>query len=140
MTGRERGSAAVEFAMLVPVLVLLFGVVVGGARTWLARGAVEQAAGAAARGVSQARTAADARRAAEDLASAQIAIGDVRCQRITVDVDAAGLTVAPGRPAQVRAAVTCVVPLADVLVPGWPGAIEVRASAMAVVDRYRGRQ
>lgn len=126
--------------MLVPVLVLLFGVVVGGARSWLARGAVEQAAGAAARAVSQARTAGDARRAAEDLASAQIAVGDLRCQRITVEVDAAGLAVPPGRPARVAATVTCVVPLADVLVPGWPGAIEVRAGATAVVDRYRGRR
>lgn len=46
----QRGAAAVEFAMTVPVLVLLFGLVVGGARTWLARGSVEQAAAAAARG------------------------------------------------------------------------------------------
>ena len=39
----------IEFVLLVPVLVLLFGVVVGGARVWLARGVAEQAAAAAAR-------------------------------------------------------------------------------------------
>lgn len=140
MIGRERGSASVEFAMMVPVLVLLFGMVVGGARTWLARGAVEQAAGAAARGASQARSPGEARRDAVELASAQAAVGGLRCERIAVQVDAAELAGVPGSPARVSAAVTCEVPLADVLVPGWPGTVTVTASAMSVVDRYRGRK
>ncbi len=136
----QRGAAAVEFAMIVPVVVLLFGLVVGGARTWLARGAVEQAAAAAARGVSQARTPAEAGQAAADLARAQAATGGLRCSRWLVDVDASALASAPGRPGTVGVSVTCEVPLEDVLVPGWPGAVEVRASASAVVDTYRGRQ
>lgn len=139
MTGRQRGAAAVEFAVLVPVLVLLFGVVVGGARTWLARGAVEQAAGAAARGVSQARSPAEARRVAADFAAAQAAVGGLRCDRFTVVVDAGALATGPGRAGQVGATVTCAVPLGDLLVPGWPGAVEVTATASAIVDRYRGR-
>jgi Flp pilus assembly protein TadG len=126
--------------MVVPVLVLLFGLVVGGARTWLARGAVEQAAAAAARGVSQARTPGEAGRIARDLAAAQAAVGGLRCERWAVDVDAAALTAAPGQPGSVGAAVTCSVPLGDVLVPGWPGTLDVRATATAVVDRYRGRK
>lgn len=136
----QRGSAALEFAMLVPILVLLFGVVVGGARTWLARGAVEQAAAAAARGASQARSPAEAERVARDLAGAQAAVGGLRCDRWGVDVDARGLTSPPGTAASVRAVVTCAVPLGDVLVPGWPGAMDVRAEATAVIDRFRGRQ
>ena len=136
---RQHGSTAVEFAMLVPVLVLLFGLVVGGARTWMARGAVEQAAAAAARGVSQARTPGQAERAARDLAAAQAAIGGLRCERWTVDVDARALTLPPGQAATAGATVTCAVPLGDVLVPGWPGSVDVRATATAVVDRYRGR-
>ena len=126
--------------MIVPVVVLLFGLVVGGARTWLARGNVEQAAAAAARGVSQARTPAAARQLAADLAGAQAAVGGLRCARWLVDVDAAALAAPPGRPGAVAVSVTCEVPLEDVLVPGWPGSIEVRASASAVVDTYRGRQ
>lgn len=137
---RQRGAAALEFAMVVPVLVLLFGLVVGGARTWLARGAVEQAAAAAARGVSQARTPGEAERVARDLAAAQAAVGGLRCERWSVDVDAAALTRAAGEPGSVGASVTCAVPLADVLVPGWPGSLDVRATATAVVDRYRGRK
>lgn len=140
MRHTQRGAAAVEFALLVPVLVLLFGLVVGGARVWLARGAVEQAAAAAARGASQARTPGEAQHAATELAQAQAAVGGLRCDRWAVDVDVRALASAPGTPGEVRAAVTCEVPLGDVLVPGWPGTIEVRATSAAVVDRYRGRQ
>lgn len=140
MRARQRGSAALEFASIVPVMVLLFGLVVGGARVWLARGAVAQAAGAGARAASLARTPGEAKHAAERLAADQAAVGGLRCLSFTVDVDAGALAVPPGRPGEVRATATCQVPLADVLLPGWPGAIEVRAAASAVVDRYRGRQ
>lgn len=135
----QRGAVAVEFAMTVPVLVLLFGLVVGGARTWLARGSVEQAASAAARGASLARTPGEAHRLAHDLAAAQAAVGGLRCDRWGVEVDVSALAVPAGRAAEIRATVTCAVPLADVLVPGWPGSVEVRAVAGSVVDRYRGR-
>lgn len=126
--------------MIVPVVVLLFGLVVGGARVWLARATVEQAAAAAARGVSQARTPAEATQVAADLAQAQAVVDGLRCTRWLVDVDAGALAAAPGRHGAVGVGVTCEVPLQDVLVPGWPGAVEVRATASAVVDTYRGRQ
>jgi Flp pilus assembly protein TadG len=130
----------VEFAMIVPVLVLLVGLVVGGARTWLARGVVEQAAGAAVRGMSQARGQGEAVRTAQELAIAQAAAGGVRCERLFIDVDASGFTTAPGTHATVTARVHCDVPLSDVLVPGWPGVIGVEASAETVLDTYRGRK
>lgn len=140
MTGPQRGSVSVEFALLVPVLVLLFGLVVGGARTWLARAAVEQAAGAAARGVSQARDPGSASRIAKELAAAQAAVGGLRCLQLAVTADASALAAGPGRPGMVSATVSCDVPLGDVLVPGWPGVIRVEARAESVVDRFRGRK
>jgi Flp pilus assembly protein TadG len=139
MTG-QRGAASVEFAMLVPVLVLLAGLVVGGARTWLARGMVEQAAGAAVRGMSQSRSEAEANRSAKDLALAQAAAGGLRCASLVVDTDATALGRPPGAPGKVRATVRCDVPLGDVLVPGWPGVIRVEATAETALDRYRGRK
>ena len=139
MTG-QRGAVSVEFAMVIPILVLLVGLVVGGARTWLARGVVEQAAGAAVRGMSQARSPGEAVRMANSLALAQAAAGGLRCDRIGVEVDAGALARPPGTPAVVVATVRCDVPLGDVLVPGWPGVIEVKATAEAVLDRYRGRK
>lgn len=136
----ERGSLALEFALLVPIVVLLFGVVVGGARIWLARAATEQAAAAAARGASQARSVQDAERTGAALARAQATTDGLRCQRLVVDVSAGALAQAAGTAGSVASAVTCTVPLADVLVPGWPGTIEVIGRATAVVDRYRGRE
>jgi Flp pilus assembly protein TadG len=141
MTGRDqRGSLAIEFVLLVPVLMLLFGVVVGGARVWLARGAVEQAAAAGARAASSERSLAEAERAGRDLAMAQADTNGLRCARFSVQVDASTLAQDAGTAGHVRASVSCLVPLADVLVPGWPGTIDVSAEATAVVDRYRGRK
>jgi Flp pilus assembly protein TadG len=136
----ERGAVSVEFALVVPVLVLLVGLVVGGARTWLARGVVEQAAGAAVRGMSQARSQDQAARTAQELAVAQAAAGGLRCQRLVIQADSRALANPPGTPAKVMARVTCDVPLGDVLVPGWPGVIAVEATAETVLDRYRGRK
>lgn len=135
----ERGAAAVELALVVPVLVLLFGVVVGGARVWLARSSVEQLASGAARAGSLARTPSTAVAAAEALVRAQAAAEGLRCLELGVTVDARSLSNPPGTPAQVAATVTCAVGLGDVIVPGWPGRLTVSASAISVVDTYRGR-
>lgn len=137
--GGDRGAAAVEFTLLVPLLVLLFGIVVGGARVWLARTTVDAAAAAGARAASLARAPATAVADAERLARAQLAVDGLHCVRLSVDVSARGLAAAPGAPAQVSASVRCVVPLADVLVPGWPGELTVAATASSAVDSYRGR-
>lgn len=136
----ERGAAAVELALIVPVLVLLLGLVVGGARVWLARGTVEQLAAGAARAGSLERTPAQAVAAAEALVRAQTAAESLRCLELGIEVDARGLANRPGAPAQIEVEVVCVVGLSDVIVPGWPGSLTVSASAMSVVDTYRGRQ
>lgn len=136
----ERGSLSLEFVLLVPALVLLFGVMVGGARTWIARSGVEQVAAAAARGASLERTPGDAEASARHLAAAQVAVGGMRCARFSVVVEARALDLPAGTPGEVSATVVCAVPLADVLVPGWPGSVEVRATATAVADSYRERK
>lgn len=140
MTGTQRGSAAIEFTVIVPVLVLLFSLLVGGGRVWLARNAVESLAGAAARAASLERDPATAQVAARRLIDAQAAVSGLRCTALSLDLDVAALTLPPGTPGAVRAEVECAVPLADILVPGWPGELSVTAAASAVTDRYRGRR
>ena len=135
----EQGAVAVEFAILVPVLVLLFGLVVGGARVWLARATVDHMAVAAARAASLARTAEAAEREAGQLARAQATTDGLRCGVLTVEVDVRSFAVPVGQPARTSVDVTCTVPLADLIVPGWPGELQVTASAESVLDRYRAR-
>jgi Flp pilus assembly protein TadG len=136
----HRGSLTIEFAILVPTLMLLFGVIMGGARTWMARTTVEQMAGAAARSASLERTSDQAVHAAERLAATQAQVGGLRCHTLRLDVDAAALGQPVGSSGDVQVTVHCDVPLADILVPGWPGTMPVSATATAVVDRYRGRK
>ncbi|MDQ7991446.1 MAG: hypothetical protein REI45_02085, partial [Propionicimonas sp.] len=59
--------------------------------------------------------------------------------RYSDDVDARSLASPPGTPAGVSVSVGCTVPLGDVIVPGWPGELLLRADATSVVDSYRGR-
>jgi len=136
----ERGAAAVELALIVPVLVLLLGIVVGGARVWLARTTVEQLAAGAARAGSLARTPGEAVVAAESLVRAHATADGLRCIELGVDVDARSLANPPGTPAQVEVRVSCEIGLGDLIVPGWPGRLTVSASGISVADSYRGRQ
>ena len=123
-----------------PALILLVGLVVGGARVWLARASVDQMAAAAARGASLARGPAEAREDGRRLAAAQAVTDGLRCGSLAVQVDAQGLAAPPGETARVHTQVRCAIGLSDLLVPGWPGAITVSAEASSVIDRYRGRQ
>lgn len=136
----ERGAAAVELALIVPVLVLLLGVVVGGARVWLARGSVEQLAAGAARAGSLARSPTEAVSAATSLVDGQLALDGLRCLEFDLKVEARDLAKPPGTPGRIEVRVTCAVGLTDLIVPGWPGRLTLSAQAWSAVDTYRGRR
>ena len=142
-TGRargERGAAATEFALLVPSLILIAGLLVGGGRVWFARATVAQLAQSAARGTWVARDANTATATARAAARLQAESSGLRCEPLEVRTDAAGFAIPVGRPASVTVTVDCLVPLGDVLVPGWPGSLPLTASAESVLDRYRERR
>jgi len=135
----ERGAAALEFAVIVPALGLLIALMVGAGRVWFARTTVEQISGTAARAASLAHTPAEARAAAERIARGQASTHGLKCSSLRVEVGLGGFQVPVGQPAGVRVRVGCSVPLADLVVPGWPGAWELTAEASSVLDRYRRR-
>ncbi len=126
-----------ELTLLVPVVVLSLGVMVSSGRVWLARSAVEQAAGAAARAASVERTQASARTAAERTVTTSLE--GTRCIDVKIDVDTSGFALPPGVSAVVSVTVRCQVPLADVAVPGLPDSLTAESRGQAVLDTYRGR-
>lgn len=137
---RESGAAATEFALVLPVLVLMVCALVGGGRVWFARSTIDQAAASAARAASLERTAVAATVAARRVVQQSVDARKLRCSSIQVDVDTAGFAAPVGAPASISVRVTCVLALGDLMLPGWPGTLTVESTAESVLDRYRGRR
>lgn len=137
----QRGAAAVEFAVVVPALLLIAGLLIGAGRYANAHVVVQQWADSAARTASLARDGATAQTRARAVVASDAAASATRCHpQQHVELDVAGFSTPVGTQASVRAQVTCVIPLADLFVPGLPGAVTVRAEAASTLDRYRGRR
>ncbi|MEL7154999.1 MAG: TadE/TadG family type IV pilus assembly protein [Actinomycetota bacterium] len=130
----ERGSASVELTLItIPVVVLVaFTVFVG--RYSSTNQEVGSAARDAARAAAVRQDPATARAAGDEVARATLAQRGVSCRSLKVAVDTSAL--GPG--GQVTATVTCTVTFADLGAIGLPGSVEVDATSVAVVDRYRG--
>jgi Flp pilus assembly protein TadG len=135
----DRGSATIEMAVLAPALLALLGLVIVAGRISAAGSAVEQAAASAARAASIARDARAAQSAAERGARDSLRDQGIRCQPLTSSVDTSGFAVAVGSASSVRVSVRCVVPLADISVPGMPGQRTVTSQMTSPIDRFRGR-
>lgn len=135
----ERGSAAVEIALLAPMLGTLVLVVIFGGRLALVRHTVQAAAADAARAASIARTAAEAKRSATDIAHATLTNQGVRCADSAIEVDTSGFAQPVGTAATMTVTVTCQLATADLSVP-IPGSVLVTASASSELDVFRGRR
>lgn len=133
----DRGSVTVELAVLAPALLLLLAALVLAGRVQTTASAVEQAARAAARDASLARTPEAARQAAVARADADLMGG--RCTTADVTLETAGFSATVGTSATVTVTVTCSVTFADLAVPGLPGSHTTTAHATSPIDRYRAR-
>ncbi len=144
MTGRwggERGSAAIEVAILMPLLVAMFTTAVVFGRTANVLSAVEAAAYDAARTASIARDATTARERAHTTVWESLADQGVGCldgPLVTVDTD--GFDTPVGTPASVTVTVTCRVTFSDIDLLGVPDDKYVTASFVSPIDQYRTRQ
>jgi Flp pilus assembly protein TadG len=130
----ERGDAGpLEVVILVPVLLLLFGLVVVFSRATTAQEHVQHAAAVGARAAAGAQTAGGAAALATRVVGDSLAgVGMTDCGPPSV----AG-TFTPG--GRVTVSVACVVDLGDVTKFGLlPGSRTLRASATEVIDRTRG--
>ena len=129
----ERGSAALEVALVTPMLLVALLFVVGLGRLASARGQVEQASRDAARAASIARSPAAAQTEAQQQAATDLAGDHLTCGQLNVAVDTAGFR--PG--GTVAVDIACTVSLADVVAAGFPGSQTLTARAVAPIDLYR---
>ena len=133
----DRGSAAVEWSILVPAVVLIVSVMVAGGRLSMTRSAIANAAHAGARSASSQRSGELAIARGKDIAANNL--DEVPCNNRSINVDTTGFRVTPGQAAVVKVQINCTVPLADLLIPGMPGEISVVKEGVAALDTYRER-
>lgn len=129
----QRGSIAVEVAVIAPALLFLMLLVVYAGKVSEADGNVERAASAAARAASLRQHPGDATNDARTSAADNLSAAGVRCINLTTTVDTADL--APG--GTVTVTVRCEASMADVTLLGVPGRRTFTASATEVIDTYR---
>ena len=129
----DRGVTAVEFVLIVPVLIVAMLFVVGLGRMAHARHQVEAAAADAARSASLERNTELAARNGETAAARTIGEMGLSCEQLRVNVDVSSYE--PG--GVVRAEVVCKARLADVSIAGFPGGKTFTASAAVPIENYR---
>lgn len=133
MTG-ENGSLSLELVLVTPVLVALMVFVVFAGRLGQASADVTHATAQAARAASLQGRPATATASAQQAAAANLTASGVDCARIDVAVDTSRF--APG--GTVAVTVTCTVALDDLAGIGPPVDRALSATAIEVVDAFRG--
>ena len=134
-THGDRGSLAVELAIIMPLLLLLLALIYAYGRVAQANGTLEAGTRDGARAASQARSGDDAQAAAERAVRDSLGPGATRCLD-TLQVRLREPQLQAGFPVTVRS--TCVYPLADLGLPGVPGDVTISSSFTSPVDPNRG--
>ena len=132
--GSRGDSGPLEMVILLPAVLLLFGLVVAFGRTTTAATNVEHAAAVGARAAVAAQTAGGGTARAETVVDESLAGSGLSCQSQSTSVSG---EFTPG--GRVTVTVSCVVALGDVTRFGLiPGDRTLTASATEIVDRTRG--
>lgn len=137
--GGDRGSYALETAVLAPVLITILGLMIAFGRITDAEGAVDSAAHAAARAASLQRDATNAQTQAQAALTRSLDGEGITCRTSTVNIDTTGYATDTGHTATVTATISCTAPLADLAVPGLPGTKTLTATWTSPIDTYRAR-
>ncbi|WP_406066328.1 pilus assembly protein [Streptomyces sp. NBC_01077] len=136
----ERGDAAIEAVIVVPLLIAIALVVMAGARLSLAGQKTDAAAQAAARAASLERTPAAGQSAARRAAADALGERNQSCTSTRVTANTRGLGAQLGQVSTVTVTVSCTVPLGDLLLfGGGPGVRTTTSSFTSIVDAFRER-
>ncbi|MFB7293620.1 TadE/TadG family type IV pilus assembly protein [Actinacidiphila glaucinigra] len=135
----DRGSEAVQAAIVTPLLIAFLCLAIAAGRLAISGGKTDAAAEDAARAASLERTQLAAQSAAANAATRSLEDQGIRCSSTDVDVDASGLAVPIGQVGYVTVTIRCTVDLSDLLLPG-AGSKTLTSSFTSVVDAFRARQ
>jgi Flp pilus assembly protein TadG len=130
----DRGTVAVEVAIVAPALIVLLVLVMLAARLSQADSEIQSAATAAARAASQQATPDGARAEASEVAEASLRDAGLSCSPSEVTVDTS--TLLPG--GSVSVTVRCTAQLSDMALLAVPSSRTFEHTATEVVDTYRG--
>lgn len=130
----ERGSAAVELAVIAPALVALLLLVVFAGRVSHADAQVQRATSEAARAASLRQSPEAAVDIAQSVAASNLDASGFICHDLVTTVNTEQFM--PG--GSVTVTVRCVASMRDVTLLGVPGERAFTASSTEVIDRYRG--
>jgi Flp pilus assembly protein TadG len=130
----DRGSVAVETAVVAPALVALLLLVVFAGRVAQAEGDVRRAASEASRAASLRQHPADAEATAAEVAAANLSASGVACGTLATEVDTSDFRAGGA----VAVTVRCTASMRDVSLLGVPGTRTFVAHSVEVIDRYRG--
>ena len=137
--GRDKGSVAIEAAIVLPPLIMFLCLAIAGGRLVMSGAKIDSASEDAAREASIHRTLAAAQDAAHTAALESLDDQGITCASAGVSVSTSGLNVPVGQVGTVTVTVNCTVSLSDLLLPGVPGARTLTSTATSVVDQYRQR-
>ncbi|MGW4652338.1 TadE/TadG family type IV pilus assembly protein [Kitasatospora sp. NPDC004289] len=136
--GADRGSFAIELAILAPALVFFVLIAVAAGRIQTTGGVVDAAARSGARAASLARSPEGAEQAAHDAVAAALAGQGVLCEGAERSAVAYGTLPTPEGPlTTVTVQVSCTVRLADLLAGLPAGSKKMTGTFTSVLDRYR---
>ena len=133
-TTEERGSIAVEVAIITPAFIFLMLLVVFAGKVAEANGNVERAASEAARAASLRQHPGDAVSDAQEAAEQNLSQAGVPCVVLDTAVDTGDFRAG----GTVTVTVTCQASMADVTLLGVPGTRTFTARVVEVIDTYRG--
>ncbi len=129
----ERGAAAVEMALVTPLLLVLLLLMVLLGRFAVARTDLDGAARDASRAASLARTLPGAQAAARSAAEAGLASREVTCRSLDVVLDA---DFSPG--GWVAAEVSCTLDLSELSLLAVPGTKVMSSRFVSPLESFRG--
>ncbi len=129
----KTAQAIAELVIVAPVLLIVIVLMVALGRVDSAQGDVESAARAGVQAAVVQADASDAQTQASTAAQSSLSGAGLTCPAPQISVDTSNF-VAGG---WVSVSVTCVTSLADVSVPGVPGAKTLSATSSAHIDPFR---